>query len=159
LRGSRAAFNEVVSQSGYNALRSVIAPLAKGGRFFAEVIETGRHAASLEAVANGRADVCAVDCVSYALYARCGRSVVSELRELCRTPPTPGLPYVTAGGCSPDRLARLRQALDATMVDPNLAGAREALLLTGVKHLPESAYEMLDRMEAAAVARGYPVLA
>ena len=52
-----------------NALRAVIAPLAEGGRFFAEIIETGGHAASLDLVAAGGADVAAIDAVSLALFA------------------------------------------------------------------------------------------
>src|SRR6266404_4455866 len=55
LQGKRAAFNTPDSQSGMNALRAVIAPLAEGGRFFAEIIETGGHAASLDLVAAGGA--------------------------------------------------------------------------------------------------------
>jgi ABC-type phosphate/phosphonate transport system substrate-binding protein len=158
LRGARAAFNGTDSQSGYNALRFVIAPLAKAGRFFAEVVETGSHAASLEAVAAGKADVCAVDCVSYALFARHRRPALEELRELCRTPPTPGLPYVTAGDASLDQLTRLRAGLAAAYADPSLAELREALMLRGIEELDESAYEALDRMEAAAVSQGYPIL-
>jgi hypothetical protein len=44
------------------------------------------------------------------------------------------------------------------MVDPALAAARQALLLRDVMLLPDSAYERMDEMEAAAIARGYPAL-
>ncbi len=49
-------------------------------------------------------------------------------------------------------------ALRAAIADPALAAAREALLLRDVMLLPDSAYERMDEMEAAAVARGYPAL-
>jgi len=159
LRGSRAAFNAPDSQSGYNALRCLIAPLARDGRFFGSVVETGSHAASLEAVVDGRADVAAVDCVSLALFACYGRPEVTGLRELCRTPSAPGLPYVTAGSVSDERLSRLRDGLLAAMRDPDLASVRESLLLTGVEVLPDTDYEEIDRMEKEALARGYHVLA
>ena len=42
----------------------------------AEVIETGSHSASLAHVASGKADVAAIDCVSFALFRRHGRAVV-----------------------------------------------------------------------------------
>jgi ABC-type phosphate/phosphonate transport system substrate-binding protein len=70
LKGATVAFNSTDSQSGYNALRFLVAPLAKGGRFFGKTMETGGHALSLAAVAAGEADVAAVDCVSYALFQR-----------------------------------------------------------------------------------------
>src|SRR5579871_4250160 len=41
LRGKRVAFNTPDSQSGMNALRALVAPLAGGKRFFGDVIETG----------------------------------------------------------------------------------------------------------------------
>ncbi len=159
LRECRAAFNGRDSQSGYNAFRSAIAPLAREGRFFAEVVETGSHAASLEAVADGRADVAAVDCVSLALIGRYRPPVVGEVREVGRTLSAPGLPYITSMDAGEDRLHRLRAGLQDAMVDPALAAARQALLLDGVSLLPDTAYERIDDMEAAAIAAGYPELA
>jgi ABC-type phosphate/phosphonate transport system substrate-binding protein len=158
LKGSTVAFNSTDSQSGYNALRFLVAPLAKGGRFFGKTMETGGHALSLAAVAAGEADVAAVDCVSYALFQRYRRPQLEKVRVLCSTPSAPGLPYVTAGACNPERLSKLRDGLRAAIADPALAAAREALLLDDVMLLPASAYERMDEMEAAAVARGYPAL-
>jgi ABC-type phosphate/phosphonate transport system substrate-binding protein len=159
LRGARVAVNDENSQSGYNALRFHIAPLAKSGRFFAQILTTGNHAASLEAVATGKADVAAVDCVSFALLARYRREAVAGLRELCRTQRAPCLPYVTAGACDAERLGRLRDGLRRAMADDRLAKTRQALLLRDVMLLPESAYACIDEMEAAAVALGYPLIA
>ena len=48
-RGLRVAFNSDDSQSGYNALRAAVAPMAQRGRFFAEALSTGGHAASMAA--------------------------------------------------------------------------------------------------------------
>jgi ABC-type phosphate/phosphonate transport system substrate-binding protein len=156
--GATVAFNSTDSQSGYNALRFLVAPLAKGGRFFGTTVETGGHALSLAAVAAGEADVAAVDCVSYALFQRYWRPQLEKVRVLCSTPSAPGLPYITAGDCDPERLSKLRDSLRAAIADPVLANAREALLLGDVMLLPASAYERMDEMEAAAVRRGYPAL-
>jgi ABC-type phosphate/phosphonate transport system substrate-binding protein len=158
LKGSTVAFNSTDSQSGYNALRFLVAPLAKGDRFFGKTMETGGHALSLAAVAAGEADVAAVDCVSYALFQRYRRPQLEKVRVLCSTPSAPGLPYVTAGNCDPERLSKLRDGLRAAIADPALAAVREALLLGDVMLLPASAYERMDEMEAAAVGRGYPAL-
>jgi ABC-type phosphate/phosphonate transport system substrate-binding protein len=156
LRGTRVAVNDRDSQSGHNALRFHVAPLARGGRFFAEAVITGSHAASLEAVAAGAADVAAVDCVSFALLARYRTTAVRELRELCRTRSAPCLPFITAGRCELDRLGRLRESLRKAMADQRLAATRERLLLRDIMLLPDSAYECIDDMEQAALGLGYP---
>ena len=49
-RGDRAAVNSFDSNTGMNLFRASVAPLAEGKPFFADVVETGAHAASLAAV-------------------------------------------------------------------------------------------------------------
>lgn len=155
LRGRRAAYNAVDSQSGYNVLKALLAPLADGRSFFNSILESGGHAGSMAAVAEGRADVAAIDCVTYALHGKHRPAVVAGLRVLQYGPPTPGLPYVTAAGRSDDDLLRLREALYEALADPKLAEARAALLLNGASVLPEDAYDVLLEMRDSATALGY----
>src|SRR5262249_9564629 len=147
------------SQSGYNTLRAVVAPLARDGRFFGSRIETGAHRASLAAVKVGDADVASVDCVSFALIRRAQPRELEGLRVLCATAAAPGLPYVTAAATSEDDLARLRQGLAAACADPALAETRARLLIAGCDVLPDKAYDVILAMEKAAIAAGYPELA
>ena len=58
-RGAVAAVNGFDSNTGMNLFRATIAPIARGARFFGGVVITGSHQASLEAVADGRADLAA----------------------------------------------------------------------------------------------------
>jgi ABC-type phosphate/phosphonate transport system substrate-binding protein len=159
LRGRIAAFNSTQSQSGYSALRSAVAPLARDGSFFSQVIETGGHIQSARAVAEGRADLAALDCVTYALLARHCPAAVAGLRVLDRSAAAPGLPYVTRADAPADLVARLRDGLAEAAADPALAAAREALLLTGVEVLAPKAYDRILQMEAEAQTHGYPRLA
>jgi ABC-type phosphate/phosphonate transport system substrate-binding protein len=158
LRGKRAAFTSLHSHSGFNALRALAAPLAEAGHFFGEAIQTGSHAASLELVAAGKADVAAIDCITFALLFRYRPSAVANVRELCRSASAPALPYVTSGVTGDRRVAQLRQGLQATMDDPALVEARTALLLKGVQVLPEKEYERITEIEAVAFDHGYPEL-
>lgn len=155
LRGRSAAINNPGSQSGYSALRAAVAPLARDGRFFGGVVRSGGHAASLAMVANEEADVCAVDCVTYALLARHRPAAVEGLRVLTRSAVAPGLPYVTRAAADGDLLARLRGALFAALEDPALTSARETVYLAGAEVLPEAAYERILELEREAEARGY----
>ncbi len=43
--------------------------------------------------------------------------------------------------------------------DPELAAAHQALSLTGFEVLPPEAYDVIDEMEAEAIALGYPDIA
>jgi ABC-type phosphate/phosphonate transport system substrate-binding protein len=159
LAGRVCAVNSRMSQSGYNALRHAVAPHAGHGRFFARVVETGEHLASLTAVSGGLADVAAIDAVTLALVKACRPVAVAGLRVLCLSEPAPGLPYVTRADAGADLLARLREGLQAAFADPRSRSARQALLLTGAEVLPAAAYRSIDDMEAAAAAQGYPALA
>lgn len=158
LRGRRAAVNEFDSNSGMNLLRATIAPLADGQPFFAHVQVTGAHLASIEAVANGRADIAAIDSVTLSLIERHRPSLLRGIRVLATTMTSPGLPLVTRIDLDEGELAALRRALDEVASDPALADARAALLLDGFELLPGDAYDRVLQLERDAAALGYPVL-
>lgn len=158
LRGTVCTYNGRDSQSGYNALRAAIAPLAGGNAFFSRSFESGGHPISVELVGAGKADVCAVDCVTHALLARYRPSALAGTRVLTTTRSAPGLPYVTRAGVNADLLGRLRDGIHAAFADTQLADTREALLLSGVQVLDQEAYRCIDAMEHAARAAGYAEL-
>ena len=158
LRGTVCVFNAGDSHSGYNALRAAVAPIANGRPFFSMTIRTGAHAASIAAVRHRRADVCAVDCVTWALLSRYRPSSLSGLAVLAHTEPAPGLPFVTAGDCSDAAVETIRNALDRVFSRPDLADTRAALLIGGLSVSTLDTYAPLLEMERAAVALGYPDL-
>ncbi|MBN36143.1 MAG: phosphate ABC transporter substrate-binding protein [Rhodospirillaceae bacterium] len=159
LRGRRVAVNGFDSQSGFNALRALIAPLARDGRFFGATIETGRHHLSLEMVAQGDADLCAIDCVSYALMADTMPEAIAATRILTTTSHAPSLPYVTANERSDAEVSALQDALNNAVADPDSAAPRKRLRLTGFAMLERSSYDRIDAMEQQAIDQGYGVLA
>jgi ABC-type phosphate/phosphonate transport system substrate-binding protein len=128
LRGLRAAFNQPHSQSGMNALRHAVAPLARQGQFFSRVLESGSHRASLRMVADGQADVAAVDCITHGYLALHAPHVLDGLRILCRTASMPGLPLIASPRLDDASATLLRQVLhqvlatDATAARLRLAG-------------------------------------
>ena len=158
LRGAVCAYSRPHSHSGYNALRAAVAPLAGGGAFFSRVVESGGHPVSIELVATGQADVCAVDCVTHALIAKCRPDALAGTRVIAATERAPGLPYVTRAGADDDHLSRLRDGLNEAFADPRLADVRGTLLLTGMQVLGYDAYRRIDAMEDSAHAAGYAKL-
>jgi ABC-type phosphate/phosphonate transport system substrate-binding protein len=158
LQGARCAMNDRESDSGMNLLRGAIAPLAGRKPFFSQVIVTGSHLASAEAVAAGEADVAALDAVSYAHLSRLRPALAQRLRVLEWTEQTAGLPLITAANTSATVLRILRQALAAVTLDPTLAEARETLLLKGFSVLRMRDYQQTLHVEKRARALRYPEL-
>jgi ABC-type phosphate/phosphonate transport system substrate-binding protein len=157
--GRRAAINDRGSNSGHNLLRATVAPHAKGGRFFAEVIQTGGHSASIAAVATDGADVAAIDCVTWGNIQRHAPERLAALRVLCETPKTPGLPLIIRASASDAEVAVLWSALDHALADPAMAEIRYTLGLSGFAALAEADYDIVLRIEHDAVALGYPMVA
>jgi ABC-type phosphate/phosphonate transport system substrate-binding protein len=156
LRGKRLAFNHPGSQSGEGALRHLLAPLAGGRAWFSRVIETGSHRAALAAVASGEADAATLDAVSFRLAER-HDPTAGAVRVLLRTPPTPGLPLITARG-NAARVELLREAVaEAIATAPR--DVREALFLQGFVSMEAADYAVIAERDAAASLLGYPALA
>lgn len=150
-RGDRAALNSYDSNSGMNLFRAAIAPLAGGQPFFADIVETGGHALSVAAVAEGRADVAAIDCVTYALLARGASQLIAATKVIGETPPSPALPFIASRALAPEIRAAVRRALRELPPIPELG-------LTGVAFLPETAYGRVAEIEREAAELGYPRL-
>lgn len=142
-RGSTAAVNGLDSMSGMLALKLVFAPLAQDGRFFGNSVLSGGHFNSIAAVREGRADVCAIDAVCLALARRYRPGDLEGLIEVARSPLVPGLPLVTIAG----DVDVIRHGLANAFNDPDLAEAREALLISGLSVLDPQAYDLILSLE------------
>lgn len=155
LRGATCAVNSANSWSGHHALRVLIARENGQGGSFCNAIESGGHAASIAAVAAGRADFAAIDCVTHAILSRYRPEAVLGTRVLCRTPAMPGLPLIAGKAAEEGEIEAMREGLSAAAADPELAGIREALGITGLNFPRANEYERLlralERAESAGV--------
>ncbi|TAX03401.1 phosphate ABC transporter substrate-binding protein (plasmid) [Rhizobium leguminosarum] len=143
LRGTTAAINSPDSNSGSNLFRAAVARLAGSGRFFGRIIETGSHRGSIAAVAEGRAESAAIDCVTYANIRRFDPGHLQAVRIIAETPKGPGLPFITSGDASEETVILLRNALSAAIKEPSLAAMRATLGLIEFSVLSEADYELL----------------
>jgi ABC-type phosphate/phosphonate transport system substrate-binding protein len=110
MRGRRFAYNSLDSMSGIIALTRDLEAAGENLAVFSERLETAAHRASIIAVAEGRADVCAVDCRSWHL-AKLHEPRAENVSVVGWTARRKGLPYITSRHTSPDIAARLRSAL------------------------------------------------
>jgi ABC-type phosphate/phosphonate transport system substrate-binding protein len=149
LRHRRCAVNDPASNSGMNLLRAEVAPLAGATAFFSEPILTGSHAASIDAVASGQADVAAIDCISWSHLRHLRPAATAGLRVLAWTRASPGLPLITAAATSRSTRDAIMLALDHVAAAPELKPVRSALRLEGFERVPIGAYEALLEWEKA----------
>jgi len=158
LRGRRVAYNGTDSQSGYNSLRALVAPLANNGKFFNGSLKTGSHQKSVMAVRDGLADIASIDCVSLAGFMKYTPEVARHIRVLGQSSSYPGLPLITSADTSDERLAALRAALKWATHEPGLAQVREDLFISDFEPLEFSDYQICVAMRDSAVLLNYPCL-
>ncbi len=155
LRRKVCVVNGFASHSGTNALRALVAPLSRDGRFFRHVLISGGHLASLAQLRMGAADVMAIDCVLFALLLRHRPHVVEGTRVLCSSPPAPAPPLVASSQAGRSEVRRIRNALAGALEDPAGRDAAAELLLHGFEELPLPSYARIVELEAAALRHGY----
>lgn len=143
-RGRRFAVNSRDSLSGYVALRSAMQAEGLGADI--AWVETGGHRESIQAVAEGRADLAAIDSVCWALAGRHETEAAARLRIINRTPLRPGLPLVTANGARDEVVHALRTALSAALASDDTLAARQALFLNGFAIIDQSEYTALAHL-------------
>ncbi len=144
-RGRRFAVNSRDSLSGYVALVSAMRAETLADPDV-EWVETGGHRESILAVAEGAADLAAIDAVCWALAGRHEAGVVRRLRIVNRTPLRPGLPLITAGGADASTVHTLRAAIDDALRSEATLPARQALFLAGIEILDEADYAALANL-------------
>jgi ABC-type phosphate/phosphonate transport system substrate-binding protein len=130
--GARLAYNEPLSQSGWAAPQTHAAKL---GIDLLPALRTGGHLLSARTVAEGHADIAALDAVTWSMIQALD-PVAGELQVIDRTEPTPVLPYITAKGTDPGPIfSAIRHAIAG--LEP---ADRTLLRLLGVVAIPSAAY-------------------
>lgn len=129
---ARFAYNAAISQSGFAAIYNTVAPM---GFWFEDRVVSGGHQSSARMVAEGAADIAALDAVTWGLIERFDR-FAADLRVLDWTAPTPGLPYIAARGADgPAMFEAIRAAM--ARLEPE---DRAALGLRGLVAIPATDY-------------------
>lgn len=147
--GSTLAFNSRDSQSGFNALRALLADIRVSEPFFQTLLETGGHNTSIEWVRTGRADMASVDCVTLELWRRANPALSADITVFEQTAPYVGLPLITSLHTPPHTLAALRECLARVACDAEFAALRAPLLITGFEVTTLDDYAVCLQMEQA----------
>ncbi|NNF54530.1 MAG: PhnD/SsuA/transferrin family substrate-binding protein [Acidimicrobiales bacterium] len=130
LRGARIGCNDPVSLSGHYAVRFAIDDLGEDPDSFADLIFTGGHRRSLDAVLAGEVDAAVVDSI---VLTSC-RSVdpaMQSLRVVQRLGPWPVQPLVARADLNEVEISRIRRVLLELNEDPIVLAALKDAALVG----------------------------
>ncbi len=130
--GAALAFNEDLSQSGWAAPQNHARAL---GLTLRPALRSGGHLLSARAVAEGRAEIAAIDALTWSLIEEF-EPFAKGLKVVGHTTPTPVLPYITA--LSRDAEAMFPVVAEAIAALPEADRAR--LRLKGLVAIPAEAY-------------------
>ncbi|TPN34104.1 phosphate ABC transporter substrate-binding protein [Mesorhizobium sp. B2-3-3] len=119
IRGKRFTFNSLDSMSGIVALTRDLQAAGHSLDIFSSRTESGGHRDSVIAVAEGRADVAAIDCESWALAQRF-EPVAGKVVTVGWTARRKGLPFITARTTPENTVRAMREALAGLAEQPRI---------------------------------------
>ncbi|RUX95865.1 MULTISPECIES: PhnD/SsuA/transferrin family substrate-binding protein [unclassified Mesorhizobium] len=117
MRGKRFTFNSLDSMSGFLGLTRDLDVMGESLDIFASRSESGGHRASIVAIAEGRADVAAIDCESWILAQRF-EPAAKKVAVIGWTGRRKGLPYITAATTPEKTVKALREAIAGLAEQP-----------------------------------------
>ncbi|TPJ16060.1 phosphate ABC transporter substrate-binding protein [Mesorhizobium sp. B2-7-3] len=119
IRGRRFTFNSLDSMSGIIALTRDLKAAGENLDIFSSYSESGGHRDSIVAVAEGKADIAAIDCESWAL-ARRFEPAARKIVIVGWTGRRKGLPFITAMTTPEKTVRAMREALAGLAEQPRI---------------------------------------
>ena len=137
------AANSNDSLSGLISLEISLADRGWKNPFFSECFYTGAHANSMKQVANGKADLCCIDAVSWAFTCRADPTLVERLQIIDQTPLLPALPLVTSAQQSTEFVKLLQETILLSPGNPTAKLALDTLGIEGFDIVTDEQYAVI----------------
>jgi ABC-type phosphate/phosphonate transport system substrate-binding protein len=156
--GHRFAFNTEESHSGYNAPRAHLAKFAAHAPLFRELVgPLVTYQRVVAALADGAAEVAAIDSLSLEMIRRHAPELAAKVRVIDATATSP-IPAFVASGLGVEEAARVRAAL--LRLNASESGRRllSDVCLTGFVEVDPERYQATQEMTKAAIAQKYPMI-
>ena len=148
LRNASWVYNEPYSQSGFGIVRSHLARCGYGDSFFRRETEVGSHEAALHLVAEGEADVAAIDSHVLATFLPSHPRLDGRLRAIHTLGPSPIQPLVAARHLPEALKAAVRCALVDLANDPKARIVLRRGHVACFVPVQDSAYDSIREMRA-----------
>ncbi|MEM9277790.1 MAG: PhnD/SsuA/transferrin family substrate-binding protein [Pseudomonadota bacterium] len=140
LSAEKIAINGNDSQSGFHVFREITGEYSCNTIPEEKRLITGAHRNSVIAVAEGKAEIAAIDGVSFELAKRHEPEAASKVVVIGHSQPKPGLPLITSLQHEAEA-SRLFSALEKSVFDLSTA-EREQLLITGLMAAEDQEYDV-----------------
>lgn len=142
----RLAANSTDSLSGLVALEITLAESGYDETFFSDCLLSGGHINSMRLVAQGDADICCIDAVTWALACQTEATLTAQLQIVGQSPYFPALPFVTSSARTSEFTGQLQKALQSLCDDPLVKADLGQLGLVSISAPDHLAYEnILDQ--------------
>lgn len=155
LRGTRWAFNEPESQSGYGITRYHLLQMRETDGFFSEVIDAGYHQEAIQMICDGRIDAAAIDSHVLALALRDTPELASQIRTIATLGPSTIQPITVRANLPSDDKIAIQTALTTLHNDPLVQPELVHGLVARYVAVDDSAYADIRQMEAACKAADF----
>ncbi|MFM1761903.1 MAG: hypothetical protein RL478_1513 [Actinomycetota bacterium] len=154
-QGLRPVINNSRSLSGWCSLGVALANGAGGVQgakpSVHPYVESGGHAASLQMLQNGEADIASIDAATFRLLSSHRPALTSNLRVIGQGPLVPATPFIVSKSCGATA-DEVFQVVDEEFRRPALRGAMDHIGISGFVRLTNSDYDMLvDLVKTAEV--------
>lgn len=143
--GASVAINEAGSLSGHFAMRAALGAARKEAVNISSVYKSGAHRHSMQMVADGHADICAIDAVCWDMAQDFMPDVAEKLKIISWSPQMPGLPWITAPGSEED-LQNLRLTLKSFFSESTYKSVYKVLKISGFSNLADSDYAPVGQL-------------
>ncbi len=141
LRGTKLAYTSLSSWSGYRVLISEYGELES---HFSKLVASGGHRISAKIVADGTADVAALDAVCWHMLQRYEPQTADRLKVIGWTSLWPALPLITSNESSMRTVEILRQGINDMLQDEEMSGTLKTLGIGGIEILSSEHYLPMD---------------
>ncbi len=149
--GGTVGYTLTDSMSGCVALRCMLERYRRppSPQLYSKVVGKLIHVRGMiEAVGSGRVDIGSVDSYLFDLLEEHDPAFVAQVKVIGTTDPVPMPPFVATADLDDTTVERLREAFRAASDAPELAAARETLLLAGFGTPAPDAYDVFHEIEA-----------
>ena len=158
LKGSTFAFNDEISNSGYNMPRAQLIEMGETSGFFGKVIRSGSHEESIRMVALGKADASAVDSLVYDYDMAKNPQYTRQTKIIKILGPAGIPPIVISTKTSFPLRQKIRDILLGMKTDPHGREILESALVDRFISVDDSNYDGIRRMLKQAQDSGYQVI-
>ena len=150
LRGSRFAYNEPRSHSGYNVVRHQLARLGLRDRFFDLAVESGSHQTSLRWILERQVDASAIDSTVLAVEGARDPQLSRHIVSIAALGPSPMPPWVARRDIDPELCDALQSMLVTLHETPDGRRILHTCQMERFVTVADSDYDSIRQMAAQA---------